>query len=502
MHTVRGSTRFLLIAVLAAAAVLLAASVAVLMQSDAPVDDEGSDDGQVRLFPTGESDERSRDHVRSGEGGGDDEDMYDQWEVNDGTRLPHGDVFTVTPDTLRGVLEDRHWEEIRRQIGVLQRDGGEVPQDVVLALIALFDGSDTRIDAVLALGDVRSDSAGKALAEHAANLSQPLEVRAAALDALAKNGSQAALTIVQTIASDPGIDPKLLRHACPALAKIGGQDAARTLVDLLTTHQDTRLEGMLVQALGTAHGGGEVLAQTMRQARDGGDGDMALLVVRVARLHGADADVALRAEVRRLVEDPTSLEFAGDDDAQLRLRGSALTAASAIGGDLLDPVIRIVLDDSAGLGNVALHCLRKARGDEAAKKFAPLLDTRTTDARFQREVVVILGETRSFEATDDLVRMMDAEDLNTRHAAAHGLALVRDPAATKALLQRLDSADDDFTMRKNVIEALGTVLANEALPKLRELRETDDEQWAQLVPWVRRAIARIESGNPDTTRLE
>ena len=500
MHSVRGSTRFLLVAVLAAAAVLLVARVTMLMRSDPVVESETSGGGDVRLFPSGDVESGGRRRVEIGEGSGDDDEIYD-WEVGDGEREPFGEVFTVTADSLRGVLADRHWEEVRRQIGVLQRNGAEVPMDVVTELIALFEGEDTRIDAVLALGSVQSDGAGQALAEHAANLTQTVEVRAAALDALAKNGSKAALTILQTMASDPTLDPALLRHACPALAGVGGQDAARTLLDLLAQHKDTRLEGMIVQALGKTAGGGDVLAQTIRQARDGGDGDMALLIVRVAGLHGAEADDAVRAEVRRMVEDATSVEFAGDEDARLKLRGGALLAAATIGGELLDPVIRIVQADSEGLGNAALHCLRKARGDEAAEKVAPLLQAKT-DPAFQREVVVILGETRSFKATGHLVEMLESEDGNTRHAAAHGLSLVRDPAATKALLARLDSAGDDYTLRKNIVEALGTIGANEALPKLREARDSESDQWIQVRPWVRRAIARIESGNPDTTRME
>jgi HEAT repeat protein len=501
MQTVRGSTRFLLVALLAAAAVLVTASVLVLLGGDDGEGRPGEDEGQARFVPTGETGRTQRDRSRiGGDGEGDDEGIYDPY-VGDGTREPFGDVHVVTADTLRGVLADRHWEEIRRQIEVLQRNGGEVPMDVVQALIALLEGEDTRIDAVLALGGVQGPDAGRALAEHATNLSQPLEARAAALDALAKNGSPEALTMVQTLATDPTTDPALLRHALPALAGIGGSEAARTLVDLLTQHQDTRLEGAIVQALGTTRGAGDVLAQTIRQARDAADGEMAILMVRVARLHGHDADQALRLEIRRMVEDPTALEFVEDENDRLKLRGGALTASAAIGGDLLDPVVRIARDDSDGLGNVALHCLRKARGDEAAEKIAPLLEV-NRDAAFQRDVAIVLGETRSFKATPHLVELLDAEDQNTRHAAARSLSLVRDPAATKALLERLETAGDDHRLALNIVEALGTTGANEALPRLRELKDADEQHWRSLRPWVRRAIARIESGNPDTTRME
>ncbi len=502
MKPVHGSTRLLLVVVFTAAALLLTGSVLVLLRSD-PVSEPDSDaGGDVRLFPKGDAPRGDRRRSRGDGGEGGDDDIYD-WDgrVQEGSREPSGPLFVVTADSLRDVLADRHWEEIRRQIDVLQRNGEEVPEDVTAALIALLEGTDTRIDAVLALGGVTSDAAGTALAEHATNLSQPLDVRAAALDALARNGSQAALTLVQGLVADPNLDPSLLRHAAPALAAIGGQEAARTLVGLLQRNQDRRIEGMIVQALGAARGAGDVLAQTIRQARDTSDEQLASLVVRVARLHGPQADTALRLEIRRMIEDPTAIEFVEDENARLKLRGSALTAAAAIGGELLDPVIRIVQNDSEGLGNVALHCLRKARGDEAAKKVAPLLQS-NSDPRFQREVAVVLGATRSFAATDPLVALLDADDQNTRHAAAHGLSLVRDPAAVRPLLDRLDGARDDHQMAMNIIDALGTIGVNDALPKLRELRDSDEPEWEQLRPWIRRALARIESGNPDTTRME
>ena len=117
-------------------------------------------------------------------------------------------------------------------------------------------------------------------------------------------------------------------------------------------------------------------------------------------------------------------------------------------------------------------------------------------------MAIVLGETRSFKATPHLVELLDAEDQNTRHAAARSLSLVRDPAATKALLERLETAGDDHRLALNIVEALGTTGANEALPRLRELKDADEQHWRSLRPWVRRAIARIESGNPDTTRME
>ena len=503
MQNARGYTRYLLVVALTAAALLLATSVVLLLRSGGPGESDRDEPDDARMVPTGGvrgGRDRARVADEDDDEDDDDPDIYD-WEVSEGSRKPFGDVFAVTPDSLRRVLADRHWEEIRRQIWRLQENGGEVPADVVTGLIALLQGEDTRLDAVLALGGITGDSAGRALAAHATDVTQPLEVRAAALDALATSGSRAALTIVQTLATEPDIDPALLRHACPALARIGGQDAARTLLGLLSQHRDTDLEGMLVQALGKTAGAGDVLAQSLRSAQGAADAEMTLLIVNVARLHGPEADAALRLEIRRLVEDPSALEFVEEPSTRIKLRGTALTAAAAVGGDLLDPVLRIVRDDTDGLAGVALHCLRKARGDDAAEKVATLLAT-TDDTNVRREVAVVLGETRSFKATPHLIELLDSEDQNTRHAAARGLSLVRDPAAIKTLLTRLEPAVDDFPLARNIVDALGTIGATEALPKLRALRESEDPRWASVRPYIRRAISRIEDGNPDSTRMD
>ena len=344
MQSTRGSTRLVLVGVLSAAAVLLVASLAVLLGGDGgpPVDDAGD---TRRFVPDGASrTARARVDVDDDEED-DEEDIYD-WSDGgrvEGGREPWGDVFAVTPDSLRRVLADRHWEEIRRQIDVLQRNGGQVPTDVVEALLQLLTGEDTRIDAVLALGGVKSDEAGEMLAARASDSSWPLEVRAAALDAIAVNGSPAALGLVQALLVQPDLDPKLLRHAYPALGGIGGPEAARTLVAALQAHADDDLTGSLVSALGKARGAGVALAQTLRRARDGGDAGLAALLLQVGHLHGAAADDALRTEIRVLIEDSAALEAIAKPERRLALRVSALSAAAAMGGELLAPVVRMAL---------------------------------------------------------------------------------------------------------------------------------------------------------------
>ncbi len=496
---VRGTTRVFLVVVMSAAAALLAASLLVIMSDDDPIPDDG--EGVThQLWPDADPTTRRRtDRVRAGGGGGDDWDD-DVVFIGGDPRDPNGPIFTVSADSIRKAIEVRHWEEIRRMIDVFQRNGEEIPADIVESLIAFFDGEDTRLDAVLALGQVTSDAAGLALAARASNVSWPIEVRMAALDALAKNGSAAALTTVRTLTSDPDTDPALLRHAYMALGGIGGRDAGASLVESLRAHQDDNLRGVIVTALGKSDGAGAVLAQTLREGRASGDEELVGMVVTVAHLHGERADDELRGEIRRLIEDPSATEFIESEDARLGIRGSALSAAAAIGGDLLAPVVAYARDDTDGMRGIALHSLREARGDDAAVQISALL-TQERDERFESEVAVALGETRSFKATDALVKLLDAESGNTRRAAARSLTVNRDPNATKPILDRLDE-ETDYRTLINYIDALGRIGANEALPKLEELRDSDEQRWKNVQNYIRRSIARIKSGNPESTRMD
>ncbi len=505
MHSATGSTRPLVVAALVAAAVLLAATVLVIVGGDAPtparsdatdardaVEEVLGAGGPGRARRTEDPDDADDDPYAE-----DDDGIV---EFEGGDREAWGEEFRVTPDSLLAVFAARHWEELRRQIDVLQREGGTVPQEVVDGLLALLDGSDTRLDAVLALGQITSDAAGRALAQRALGAAYPLDVRTAALDALAHSGNRAAFDELRTLVGDAATDPALLRHAYPALAAMGTEESARLLVDALRANAGGDLESSIVSALGKAAGAGDVLAQSLRAARDAGDRDLAARIVTIAHLGSALVSDDLRGEVRRLIEDRTAVEFAGDADAQLGLRAGAIAAAAAIGGDLLDPVLRIAETNPDNLRAVALHGLRQARGDDAAAAILRLVEP-AAKGGYEREVLEALGETRSWKATRTLVERLDADDVNVRHAAARGLVTVRDPDSVKPILARLERSLSDYVMARSLLDALGTIGANEALPRLEQLVDDKAVADASLKVFVQRAIQRIRTGDPETNVL-
>jgi HEAT repeat protein len=75
---------------------------------------------------------------------------------------------------------------------------------------------------------------------------------------------------------------------------------------------------------------------------------------------------------------------------------------------------------------------------------------------------------------------------------------VRDPAAVKPMLAALEGSGDDHMFAQNLVKALGTTGANEALPLLRKLVASSEQKWLNLRPWVSNAIVRIETGNPES----
>lgn len=164
-------------------------------------------------------------------------------------------------------------------------------------------------------------------------------------------------------------------------------------------------------------------------------------------------------------------------------------------------VLRIAVDNTEGLGDIALHGLRRARGDEAAKKIAGAVETAAGD-RQRWGLVMGLGQTGSREATSTLVKLLDDESENVRNAAAQGLVEVKDPASVDAILNKLDQPDGTFLFRRHLVDALGRAGHTKALPRLKELLEKTEQEWRNLQPYVQRAIVRIETGNPDSQRLK
>ena len=316
MRTSPGAARTLVLVALACAAALLVVSAILLVggpgasPGDASEDetDEPEDVTVLGAGGTRRASDRRRPDGEDGEGDEGD-GIYEPGDP----RTPEGEEYWVTPDTLRKVLADRHWEEVLRQLDVMQDEGKTVPRDVVDELLALLAHEGLRPEAIRALAKLRDDTSGQSIAEIAVDPTKPMEVRTAALDALSQSGQKAALSRLQTLVASEAMDPQLARHALRALAAVGGPEGTRTLAAFLTAHREDDYTDAVVTALGRARDADAGLAEVARAARNEGDRELLGLMLKVAQFQGQNAGTELRTEVLRIVESPEALSTIDDE---------------------------------------------------------------------------------------------------------------------------------------------------------------------------------------------
>lgn len=499
------ASKGLVVAALVAIVAVGAGSLWYLATSGEPEDDglSGGGDGEVvgpGLPRSGVRKPRAG-AVQEEDEGDEDEGIEDSLlPVGKGGREPEGDVFEINEDSLRKVLRLRVWEELLRQIDEWEAKGKTVPRDVVESLLALLRDEGLRLDAVAALGRIHDDATGHALASLASDATAPESVRIAALDALSRSGQAAGVVAVMDLAKADLSGP-LGRRAVFALAAMGG-DAVPFLLGALDAHPDDETTDALVSALARAKGADGALAGSMRLARAEGDVRRIETLLRLATQSADRTGPELRAEVLQILRNLESVAWKADDeDSKARIYASAISVAAGMGGDAYRDVVRLATGPKSDVQGYAAYALSRGKGDEAAVALSSSL--RPDMDPFVRSLVLqALGATGSKKATASLVSALDDADPGVRRSAAAGIAEGRDPAALEAVLARVGSAKGDFELARTYVDAIGRICVKKGLPKLEELQKDPDPFWRDLDPFVRRAVARIESGNPDAQRLK
>jgi len=510
MTSSNGSTRILLLGSLVFSGVILAGSFYLLFSDSGDREslydamDKADDDPPPERFLGSGVPGRQR----GSDADADSDDPLDpdgDGVIGDDPREPFGAVMEMNAERLAASI-DRWLEEpgtsgeMRTIIDKLQQKGEAIPPELVARIVKqLLVGEEWEKDVILALGMLTDPVSGLTLSDLATNPAYDERVRGAALEALALSGQDAGLASIVALAESADISDRLLRRAAAALGKMGGAEASRTLVALMVRHQGDSVQDSIVTALARSSGADLDLAQIVREARAQGNVDLTRAVIGVGMRQGANAGPQMRSEIRLIMDDAGALMSVEDDEQRRRLRGMAVTTAVRMG--MLEEVLGFVEEDTDGLGSVAAHALRAARGDEAAEKIGSAVE-RARNRRQKRELVAALGETKSFKATERLVALLDHEAVNIRQQAAIGLRKIADPSAAKAILEHLTKKKDEVhAVRLELIDALGRSRAHVALRKLEDWRDSKKSHWEQLRPWIRRAINRIETGNPDTTGM-
>jgi len=358
-----------------------------------------------------------------------------------------GDTRAVVP--LIGKVQDSV-SDVRRVVARALGDLGDQRAAGAL-MLALQDASqDVRVESVGSLGRLRSDEATAAIAplvdaepetqvagvlgpgRPVASASGSNEVRAAALRALGRIGSDAAVKVlIGALGKD---DPAAQRSPVREALVSAGKPAVPALIALLAGSPSPKAAAGAALALGTllSSSGDPALSKQASAA-----------LVRAMQRGAVPLRFGLRALASAGDPDalPTVLELIDDEDPSVRRE--ALRAAVALldparpDGRAVDPASK-ALRDAATPMDEKIDLVRLLGRTGAPRAQAVLLPLATAKATALRLAVLeALGVLRvGSPATDDvLLKALSDEDADVRLAAATALARVASPKAATRLLE-------------------------------------------------------------------
>jgi HEAT repeat protein len=383
-----------------------------------------------------------------------------------------GDARAVVP--LIGKVQDSV-SDVRRTVARALGELGDLRAASALMLALQDTSPDVRLEAVGALGKLRSDEATVAIAPliEASDASDgtivpsgPMgrpsnesagvsEVRAAALRALGRIGSEAAVKVLAAaLAKD---DPSSQRSPVRDALITAGKPAVAALITTLSASpsQTTAAGAALVLGALKAKEGLDAIVRGMQRG---------VIPLR----HGLRALASL--------ESPdalsTVLELLGDSDPTVRKE--AIRAASALldparpDGRAVDPASAALKDpDTAADEKVEIiRMLGRTGSPRAQKVLLPIAKTKSIPLRLA--VLDALGSLKvsSPEVDAALLEALGDESSDVRLRAATALAIVGSPQAASKLLSRLAVAAEQD--RGAIGIALSGALARAGDPRLAE----------------------------------
>lgn len=359
-----------------------------------------------------------------------------------------GDARAVVP--LIGKVQDSA-SEVRRAVARALGELADLRASSALMLALQDNSQEVRIEAVTALGKLRSDEATLAIAplleggdptetsglgafgSRSPSGAGVNEVRAAAVRALGRIGSDSAVKVlVSALGKD---DPSAQRSPVREALVAAGKPAVPALVATLSASPQPNAAAGAALALGSL-GAKEGLEAIVRGMQRGV----------VPLRHGLKA----LAELKEPAALPTVLEMLGDVDPMVRKE--AIRAASALldptraDGRAVDPASAALRDPGAAADEKIelVRLLGRTGSERAAGVLLPLANTKSLPLRLA--VLEALGTLRvSSPAVDAALLSAIGDDAaEVRLKAATALARTAGPAAAGVLLDKLTvSAEQD-----------------------------------------------------------
>jgi len=155
---------------------------------------------------------------------------------------------------------------------------------------------------------------------------------------------------------------------------------------------------------------------------------------------------------------------------------------------LQEPLLELLRDSDPSVRSAAIRVAASIKADERVEK-ALIALVRDEDWWVRVNAIETLGELKSKNALSVLVKLLD--DPDTRWSAIEALVRVGDVRVAPYLLRYLK--DEQTEIRVEVIKALGTLKAKDALSALKDMCESDAH--AEVRTEAYRAVMEIAEAN-------
>lgn len=280
-------------------------------------------------------------------------------------------------------------------------------------------------------------------------------VRRGAASALAKIGSEAAISLLIQILKDKNSENRLT--VASALTKAKSETAILTLIKLLKD-EDPFIRRTAVNVLAEAKG--EAAIPTLIEALEDEDSSV------------RSAAVWALKEVKHESVIPNLIEALEDEDDSVRYYAmEALGEKKSIAS--IYPLIRVLQNEDDSVRYYAIEALGQIASDTSTNALIKVLEDK--NYRFRQKAIEALGHIKSESAIPHLIKILQQEDEkhSVRCSAARALGEIGSKIAVHVLITVLqDESRYSPYISSSAANALGCIGSENAIPALTEAQKS------------------------------
>ena len=314
---------------------------------------------------------------------------------------------------------------------------GRANESVISALAeALRDPvASVREAAVQALGNAKDSVAVRALMDVLRTDESPA-VRRAAAWSLGEIGDDLAIpALADALTRDRDVEVR--KNAASALGSIDSPRATSALIQALENDANASVRQHAAEALANIEDPAAVDALIRALDRDDNPGVKREVIGAIDNLDASRAVPAVSGALR-------------DSDAAVR-RAAADALGSMEDDDAVPALIAVARDSDAEVRRAVMQALNNLSDRRALPTFVAGLSD--ADAEVRHYAAEGIGNMENLRvAPAELIRAMEDRNDDVRHAVAHALGHIKDPAAMRALIAHV--TDPNVEVRQAVVESL------------------------------------------------